>query len=359
MDNLCRNPDLVVLVPASQEAEPLDIQVSLHPQAQVQTASSPLVRDSADWSGRSASTHRSPAGQVSPPSPSSLGVRSPPSTPFTAHKPGPASAAVSGATGAPGPDESATSGWRLRKSPGRGAAAAPAAVTGRSGDAATEPKKRGRLSLSARRPKLTRAGSGIGGRGTRTAPAPDPHLVSSWDGGGEATGGGDARELAAQAPATNGGTSPTPPGGLTPAADKRESLRSSSSRPAGGGIFASLARHRSGDAPKASGGRPSASATPAVVTPPSARREVSEGSGGGAGWRGACSASAQATSTAFFVEDTDDGGQESGSSYEEDDGDGPPSRRSYIRVACTARTSYKLFSSDPQVQVERDRVSRV
>ncbi|CAM9640951.1 unnamed protein product, partial [Discosporangium mesarthrocarpum] len=29
-DNLCRNPDLVVLVPASQEAEPLEILVSLH-----------------------------------------------------------------------------------------------------------------------------------------------------------------------------------------------------------------------------------------------------------------------------------------------------------------------------------------
>lgn len=49
----------------------------------------------------------------------------------------------------------------------------------------------------------------------------------------------------------------------------------------------------------------------------------------------------------MFFGDTDDGGEESGSS--DDDEDGLRPRRSFIRVSCTARTSYKLFSSDPQV----------
>ncbi|CAM9620392.1 unnamed protein product [Scytosiphon promiscuus] len=169
VDNLCRNPPLVVLVPASQEAEPLDITVTLHPRAaqanlppQPQPWSpSPLSlghkKARARASGSPVSTFASPARLLEPPSPSSITSVSPATSPsFGSRKGRPKHA---------------------RKLVGEGetGAAPPTSKVG---------KRRGRLKIrGAGKARLTRAGSATGGRPTQAMPAvPGMRQVASWDG---------------------------------------------------------------------------------------------------------------------------------------------------------------------------------
>lgn len=124
--------------------------------------------------------------------------------------------------------------------------------------------------------------------------------------------------------------------------------RSSGSRGSGSGgrVFSSLGRRKSIGVQGGNGSVGGLSST----TPGKIQSFQDQfGSGDCGVWSAINTAPPRSTSGVFFGEDTSDGGQGSDSSNEED-GDGPPSRRSYIRVACTARTSYKLFSSDPQVR---------
>lgn len=127
----------------------------------------------------------------------------------------------------------------------------------------------------------------------------------------------------------------------------------------GGGIFASLTRRRSGEGQQQqpsnqSGDGAGAPATPspsAVLSPPERSRGKGGGGGGvGAGWLRPNSAATQAASKAFFGAGEDDAGHDSWSSTDEDEGNRPGGTQSYIRVTCTARTSYKLFSTNPQVR---------
>lgn len=323
VDNLCRNPDLVVLVPASQEADPLDIQVTLHPRVQTPTT---FTSDVPTNSSPITIGDNSPI--VSP-----HGVRDREPKRMSAKGAGAAAPSGGGAT-------AATTGWRRRTSPsgiGGGGKKQQSSSGGGSNGGAPGPKRRGRLSLSATRSRLTRTGSTTGGRMGRASQAPDQQSVSSWD---------DSQGILA--PTTHGG-SPSPAG-------ERDPLNSSG-RAAGGGIFASLSRRRGGDGcPRPQSGTGSSlSVTPTL--PPSVSGNDGLGrrgiSGAEAEWRGASSAPAQHTSRVFFAEDTDDGGEESESSNEDDGCDGPRSRRGFIKVSCTARTSYKLFSSDPQVSKEK------
>lgn len=324
MDNLCRNPDLVVLVPASKEAEPLDIQVTLHPRAEAQT---PPPFRGPGGSYRSTANPRSPETPT-PASPSSIGHGSPSGSPTsvrytTSASPRDSKGKVAGKSGS---DEAGKHGWRGRTPPAGPRDSSESQISRRAVAKSDEPvtKRRGRLSLPARRPRVTRGGSAAGGRGARTVPAPDPSIFSSWD---------ESRSFPTATTAEE-----------ATAATKDRCRRSIST---GGGILASLTRRRSGDPFQGARSRVG-SASPRLAGPFSARERLGGRYGGGLGWRGPSSAPGKATSRVFFTGDTDDGVQ-SGSSNEEDDGDGSSCPGSYIRVACTARTSYKLFSCDPQV----------
>lgn len=224
------------------------------------------------------------------------------------------------------------SGWRRRASPGsaRGASKAQQTPPRVATSAARGFKRRGRLKLSAKRPRASRLGSANGGRVARTAPEPDPQEISSMD---------DSSDLTAATTPTPGGTV----GGR---------------RITGAGIFASLTRRRSGEGQQQpsnqlgdGAGAPATPSPSAVLSPPERSRGKGGGGGGvGAGWLRPNSAVTQVASKAFFGAGEDDAGHDSWSSTDEDEGNRPGGTQSYIRVTCTARTSYKLFSTNPQVR---------
>lgn len=191
---------------------------------------------------------------------------------------------------------------------------------------------------------------------TPPPPPPDMRHVASWDG---------AENLAVKLP-----TKLCWPGAegkgdafASPTAVKREtgfagtaaSCGGGAEGVGGGGIFGSLSlsRRRSGDTTAGRSGGDRLKRKPRNVPAALSAREK-DGSGTGRraevvrGGISSAPAAAKASYKMFFG-DTDDGGEESDSSCDEDED--PLLRRSYIRVACTARTSYKLFSSDPQVGV--------
>ena len=179
MDNLCRNPDLVVLVPASQEAEPLDIQVTLHPRAQEQPLTSATdgtgLTSATDGTGANCSpaTHPSP-GPPAPPSPSSIGGCSPPASPYDPRGSplGGGGGKGTGVVSASSGGETPLSGWRRRASPGsaKGAPETPQTPPRTATSTARGSKRRGRLKISAKRPRASRPGGANGGRVARTAP---------------------------------------------------------------------------------------------------------------------------------------------------------------------------------------------
>ncbi|CAM9378501.1 unnamed protein product [Ectocarpus fasciculatus] len=367
VDNLCRNPPLVVLVPASQEAEPLDITVTLHPRAaQVQAqghkqSPSRQYRQTIDGGAKSlqAKSPPSPGELPEPPSPSSLGSGSAAASPSFGHR-------GSGVQRSP---PSACNSERDCASPGGGGdgdSKAQKQLVGKGGgrngnQTGGGVKRRGRLKIpGSGRVTLTRAGSAIGGRvAPTTLPVPpDMRQAASWDGG--------TQSLAATAPAGLGRPWAEDEGEAvaSPTGQRKPGLVSSRTYGAdggegggatGGGIFASLARRRSVD--QAAGYSGSNVRLTSKRSVASAMSAMGKGDSGkvqkeGVVRGGLSSAPAPAlASYKMFFGDTDDGGEESGSSNDEEDG--PLFRRSYIQVTCTARTSYKLFSSDPQDE-ERD-----
>lgn len=344
---MCRNPDLVVLVPASQEAEPLDIQVTLHLCEQVTTSSS----SRADIKYDRSSATPPPSEPQTPPSPSSPVAHSA----FAINSAvGPENAVLEPTKGESDPVVTTTSrdtvasafvSGRLRtpvvgSGPGSTPQLQQSTSEGGVGDG-RGPKRRGRMALSTRRPMLNRSGSASGGRMARPALTVDPRSFSSLEG------------WQRNSPKTGG--RPSVSREASPSSGERDRW----GKPTGGvGIFTSLGRRRSGDTPNGKRSRGgSSTSTPRTFPAALSARDTSASRYGGGGGGGAeerhniSSAPAQTTSRAFFGEDTDDGGQNSGSSYEDDEEDELASRRSHIQVACTARTSYKLFSCDPQVSV--------
>eukprot|EP00752_Nemacystus_decipiens_P001235 g1234.t1 len=361
VDNLCRNPPLVVLVPASQEAEPLDITGS---EAYGASPSHPASR--------------SPGGPLEPPSPSSLGTNSAAVSPCArgAHR-GPEGGRLgSDACGAAGVDgvfgtdegESGGDGGSSRarrqlagKGEGKGLVSTAPHSLERDGV-----KRRGAFKIpGGGKARLSRTGSGTaviktpgqalvarhiaswdGSQDVPSAASPGsgPHSLTPGDKGGEGEGEASASPTEDRGRGANGAPEDLGGGG------------------GGGGIFGSLSRRRSGDASakRAGGDGVSNSSSnnnnrsrkiPAAL---SAREKgaVDKGRKVGVARGGLSSAPADNhASYKMFFGDTDDGGDESGSSDDDDDGLRP--RRSFIRVSCTARTSYKLFSSDPQDE-ERD-----
>lgn len=314
VDNLCRNPDLVVLVPASQEAEPLEIQVTLHPYVPTST---PLPR-------RRESTVYRPL--VVPQSPKLSTPASPPSitAPFLQ------------VSQAPRPEDTAgnhyqglVTGTEQQSSLVRTECIAEGQQhTPVHAESAAKLKRRDRLWLPSRR---SRQQSNVGGGGRiRTAPVPSSP-ASSVEIAGAAREGLSSSVIGGAGPRRSGGSN-------------------------GSGMFASLTRR--------SGGyrswRQETSASTSRSTPhiPIARESPVDHAcpGGEYSIREGDISQVRATSPPLFVEyTTDEGGQESGSSSEDDFADGRLRRKSYIRVACTARTCYKLFSSDPQVRSTRKR----
>lgn len=119
-----------------------------------------------------------------------------------------------------------------------------------------------------------------------------------------------------------------------------------------GGVFTSL-RHRSGDAAAGRSGGDGLSSKSRNVPAALSAREKGAGdkerkAGVVRGGLSSAPADTQASYKMFFG-DTDDGGEGEESGSSDDDEDGLRPRKSFIRVSCMARTSYKLFSSDPQV----------
>ncbi|CAM9351160.1 unnamed protein product, partial [Ectocarpus sp. 6 AP-2014] len=368
VDNLCRNPPLVVLVPASQEAEPLDITVTLHPRAaQVQTqghkqSPSRHYRHTIDGGtkGPQANSPPSPGELPEPPSPSSLGSGSAAASPSFGHR-------SSGVQRSPPSARNSEGGFTSPGGGGDGDTKAqhqPARKGGGWNGVQTGGgvKRRGRLKIpGSGRVTLTRTGSAVGGRvAPTTLPVPpDMRQAASWDGG--------TQSLAATAPAGLGRPWAEDEGEAvaSPTGQRKPGLVSSKiygadggegSGATGGGIFASLARRRSVD--QAAGYSGSNVGLNSKRSVPSAMSAIGQGDSGGKGHKeggvrgGLSSAPAAAlASYKMFFGDTDDGGEESESSNDEEDG--PLFRTSYIQVTCTARTSYKLFSSDPQDE-ERD-----
>lgn len=324
MDNLCRNPDLVVLVPASQEAEPLEIQVTLHPRVPTPT---PLPR-------RQESTVYRPLAV--PQSPKLSTPTSPPSI----------TAPLLQVSEAPRPEDAAGDHYRsiVAGTEQQTSVGAECIVEGQqhtpelaeSGTTAARLKRRDHLWLPFRR---SRQQSNVGGRGssgrTRTAPVSNSPVSSP-----------KAEEMA-------GAMREVPAFPVIGARLRR------SGGGGGSGMFASLTRRRGRY--RSWKERSSASTWRSVPLVPVARdSSVDHGCPGKSQIRGGALAPVRATSPPLFVEyTTDEGGQESGPSSEEDFGDGRPRRRSYIRVACTARTRYKLFSSDPQVGSTKERERRL
>ncbi|CAN0210030.1 unnamed protein product, partial [Ectocarpus sp. 8 AP-2014] len=368
VDNLCRNPPLVVLVPASQEAEPLDITVTLHPRAaQVQTqghkqSPSRHYRHTIDsgTKGPQANSPPSPGELPEPPSPSSLGSGSAAASPSFGHR-------SNGVQRSPPSARNSEGDFTSPGGGGDGDTKAQHQPVGKGGgrngvQTGGRVKRRGRLKIpGSGRVILTRTGSAIGGRVAPPTPPvpPDMRQAASWDGG--------TQSLAATAPAGLGRPWAEDEGEAvaSPTGQRKPGLVSSKTYGAdggegsgatGGGIFASLARRRSVD--QAAGYSGSNVGLNSKRSVPSAMSANGQGDSSGKGHKeggvrgGLSSAPAAAlASYKMFFGDTDDGGEESGSSNDEEDG--PPFRTSYIQVTCTARTSYKLFSSDPQDE-ERD-----
>lgn len=365
VDNLCRNPPLVVLVPASQEAEPLDITVTLHPRAAQMQAQGHKQSPSRHYrhtidggaKGPQANSPPSPGELPEPPSPSSLGSGSAAASPSFGHR-------SSDVQRSP---PSARNSERDFTSPGGGGDGDVKAQHqlagkgwGRNGvQTGGGVKRRGRLKIpGGGRVTLTRTGSAAGGRvAPTTLPVPpDMRQAASWDGG--------TQSLAATAPAGLGrpwaedeGEAVASPTGQRKPEQRLVSSRTygadgrESSSATGGGIFASLARRRSVDlAAGYSGSKVGLNSKRSVASAMSAMGKGDSGKGHQEGVvRGGLSSAPAAALASYkmFFGDTDDGGEESESSNDEEDG--PLFRRSYIQVTCTARTSYKLFSSDPQV----------
>ncbi|CAM9377322.1 unnamed protein product, partial [Hapterophycus canaliculatus] len=372
VDNLCRNPPLVVLVPASQEAEPLDITVTLHqraaqaklpPQAQAWSPS-PLslgpTKMAAGASGSPVSTFASFARLLEPPSPSSLGSASPMTSPsFGARK----SSRPKTATGGRSRDQPiapATAGGAGGEGGGRRGASDAQHQLAEEGETKAAPpegrgaKRRGRLKIRGKA-GLTRTGSATGERLTPTTPhGPDMRQVASWDG---------TQDMTAVMPmelpwAENKGgavASSTAERGNGLLGVGTRGRESGESGEGGGGLFASFSRRRSEqvDTKGLQCGGSKFNNTPRGVPAALSARESDAGVNRGStgemrgGLRSAPAAAAAAPgSYKMFFGDTDDGGDESGSSNDEHCE--ALSRKSFIRVDCAARTSYKLFSSDPQ-----------
>ena len=340
MDNLCRNPDLAVLVPASQEAEPLEIQVTLHPGASVQAPPPPRRGGAGD---RLLASTGDPE-PTTPPSASSTGARSPLAPVVTTPEDGGGGIAVTkgrtassfGATSVEGDEEPPI---------GLGACCE---------EVSRSPKQRGRLSLPPRRPRPLHA------TGCRVpiAPAPPASPMSSSTTVYHNVPGNENNHGKAKARAA----SDQP---VSPIVERDRFLcatsRGAKSGGGGGGILQTLVRWRGVRAPTGGHSREISSppATPNMADDAPATLEGSKrdrGCIGNAQWQGTSSAPAGvATSRSFFGEDTtDEGGQGSDSSSDESVEHGRLRRRSYIRVACKARTSYKVFSSDPQVREEKE-----
>lgn len=390
----------MVLVPASQEAEPLEIQVTLHPRPSPHTPF-PLREDpfgSGSGAARSASAVPAAAIALTPPSPASGGEPSPLASPNSGYD----SLSPSKAEGRVG---GAVAGHRCRTTPalagGDGSGGSPAVLLDASGalsaedaQVLAEPQRRG--------VRLTLPGKRRPGRMERTANAPgrtQPVKISSHrrllSYGGGSSKHSDYQfllSLAATAPPSAGfsravsdpvedrqtlGSESRSQGVIADNGRTKVTVRGGGGGGGGGGsIFASLTRRRSeditcrgssdtGHANDVGGKSTLRNPLTLSMTPASAREGFRDRGGGGGRngfgdgtaaegggfWRDVSSAPTKSSSVLFFGEDTSDGGQGSDSSCE-GDGDGPPSRKSYIRVACTARTSYKLFSSDPQVGKE-------
>lgn len=362
-------------MPASQEAEPLDITVTLHqraaqaklpPQAQPWSPSPLALGHSklgACSNGSPASTFASPSRLLDPPSPSSVRSASPAASPSFGARKGSRPKTVTGARICDQPIASVgesgvgVGGWdgagggaseaRHQLSQGRETWAA---LYGSRGG-----KRRGRLKIrGGGKSRLRRAGSATGGRVTpSTPPVPDMRQIASWDG---------TQDMSALVPtdlpwpeqkggAVASSTAERGAGLVDAGTSGREGGEG------GGGLFSSFARRRSGQADARGHQREGGtlSSKPQGGVPPAlSARESGAGVKGGkaeemrGGLRSAPAAVAAApASYKMFFGDTDDGGDESGSSDDEDGGGLP--RKSFIRVDCAARTSYKLFSSDPQV----------
>lgn len=315
--------------------------------------------------GSPASTFASPASLLDPPSPSSIGSASPATSPTFR---GQESGRPKNATGAMGSDhpiafitadgiEGGGGGG------GRGVASEAQRQLAEDGEPAAAPlgskggKRRGRLKLrGGGKARLTRAGSATGRRVTQTTPqVPDMRHVASWDG---------TQDLASTMPTelswagNNGGAvaSSTAERGAGLESAGTSGREGGEGGEGGGGLFASFSRRRSGQTDARGGqcGGSGLSNKPQGVPPALSARESDAGVKGSktgdtrGGLRSAPAAAAAAPgSYKMFFGDTDDGGDESGSSDDEDGGS--LSRKSFIRVDCAARTSYKLFSSDPQV----------
>lgn len=387
VDNLCRNPPLVVLVPASQEAEPLDITVTLHPRAAQALPHSkapipvplPLSRPLplprcvdekgsevyGSGCGSPPNQSASPGRPLEPPSPSSLGINSAASSPSSRGQQGgrPGSAACEGtgsnAIASPGAGEGrggndpsdarqqvARAGFQIVEGEGEGEVV----------------KRRGGLKIPGGKVRVSRGGSVTPAKTPAPAPASVARHFASCDGSRDVgsaasvsprpgrpsltiTPGDKGREGEATASPTGERRGKTGVLGSTPTS------RDGEDGTGGGGIFASLSRRRSGDAAAGRFGGDRLGTKPRNVPAVMSAREKGASDKGRKTRvvRGGLSSAPDDTQASYkmFFGDTDDGGEETGSS--DDDEDGAPPRKSFIRVSCTARTSYKLFSSDPQV----------
>ena len=394
VDNLCRNPPLVVLVPASQEAEPLDITVTLHPRAaqaqppsKAPTPPAPTPtppppcrnekRGEAYGSSPSHPPSSSPGGPLEPPSPSSLGTNSAAASPHGGGR-GPEGGRSGGAacegTGvspiaSPGAGESRGDGGSSearQQLAGKGLASTAPLSVERDGV-----KRRGAFKIpGGGKTRLSRSGSVTPAKTTPPPAAAVTRHIASWDGSQDVLPvalaspgqgrpsrkpgdkrGGDGDGEARASPTGNRGRGASGAGEDGGGGGGGEGGGGGGG---GGGIFASLSRRRSDYAGGEGEGGDGLRTKPRnanVPAPLSARERDAGDKGRKAGvMRGGLSSAppdAQASYKMFFG-DTDDGGEESGSS--DDDEDGLRPRKSFIRVSCTARTSYKLFSSDPQVK---------
>lgn len=312
-----------MLVPASQEAEPLDIEVTLHPRGQARSHTSYML--------------------------SSDALASPSSVTCDELTPQASSAGMSfGETNG-----------RRRKAPLIAEAPGPPHRTAL-GEIrpSLAPRLRTRLMLSSRRTRLKQTGSANSGRSTsegcspKTSHGPRGSFPSVQSGirlenplSAEHTSQqtiGDGTKVHADSNGHNGSSF----GGLGGTGENASN------------VFSSNSRCRSGD--EVMGARQGQSESPLLVpsfVSTSGRAKGARGQvarrGGDCSRRVDCARrnprSLLTTSMAFFEGFSDDGDR-SDSSEDEDDGEKPPSHESYIKVACSARTSYKLFSNDPQAR---------
>lgn len=363
----------MVLVPASQEAEPLDITVTLHPRAaHAQPHGKALTSVSlprcykekkSEVSAPPVTHPPSPGGALEPPSPSSIGGNSAVASRCGRGSVGdqPGGAACAGAR----VDPIASSGAVESRSRGgpSGAQQQPArkgpAITAPQDVEGEEVKRRGGLKIpGAGKVRLSRSGSVTPAK----PPALDARHIASWDGSQDMVPvASPGTERQSRLPGHVGGegeaiASPTgergrEAGGIGPAP---AGVDGEDGGGGGSGKFASLPRRLIGER---LGGDGLSKKPPNVPAPLSARERSANDKGRNAGVvRGGLSSAPADTQASYkmFFGDTDDGGEESGSSGDDEDGLRP--RKSFIRVSCTARTSYKLFSSDPQVFLRLGRV---